>query len=123
MGRVNTYNTPDLIMPVDCSALTASGLPLSGCWEDLAVARELSVTRLWQSMATLTCPLGIYSGRRRPLAQREESLSPPSWSLASWSPWPLSWISWLAMIKRLGGSKGFLIDGYPREVAQGEEFE
>merc|ERR1712033_41613 len=28
-----------------------------------------------------------------------------------------------AMLKRLGGSKGFLIDGYPREVAQGEEFE
>merc|ERR1712180_59326 len=28
-----------------------------------------------------------------------------------------------AMIRRLGGSKGFLIDGYPREVAQGEEFE
>ena len=28
-----------------------------------------------------------------------------------------------AMIKKLGGSKGFLIDGYPREVAQGEEFE
>merc|ERR1719400_884926 len=27
------------------------------------------------------------------------------------------------MIKKLGGSKGFLIDGYPREVAQGEEFE
>merc|ERR1712038_977885 len=28
-----------------------------------------------------------------------------------------------AMIKRLSGSKGFHIDGYPREVAQGEEFE
>ena len=28
-----------------------------------------------------------------------------------------------AMISKLGGSKGFLIDGYPREVAQGEEFE
>ena len=28
-----------------------------------------------------------------------------------------------AMLKRLGGSKGFLIDGYPREVAQGQEFE
>lgn len=28
-----------------------------------------------------------------------------------------------AMIKKLDGSKGFLIDGYPREVAQGEEFE
>merc|ERR1712110_338333 len=28
-----------------------------------------------------------------------------------------------AMIKKLSGSKGFLIDGYPREVAQGEEFE
>merc|ERR1712076_89394 len=26
-------------------------------------------------------------------------------------------------ISKLGGSKGFLIDGYPREVAQGEEFE
>lgn len=28
-----------------------------------------------------------------------------------------------AMIGKLEGSKGFLIDGYPREVAQGEEFE
>merc|ERR1712080_207774 len=28
-----------------------------------------------------------------------------------------------AMISKLGGSKGFLIDGYPREVSQGEEFE
>jgi len=28
-----------------------------------------------------------------------------------------------AMISKLGGSKGFLIDGYPREVAQGKEFE
>ena len=28
-----------------------------------------------------------------------------------------------AMLKKLSGSKGFLIDGYPREVAQGQEFE
>merc|ERR1719232_2450374 len=28
-----------------------------------------------------------------------------------------------AMLGKLSGSKGFLIDGYPREVAQGEEFE
>merc|ERR1711890_153685 len=28
-----------------------------------------------------------------------------------------------AMLARLSGSKGFLIDGYPREVSQGEEFE
>ena len=28
-----------------------------------------------------------------------------------------------AMISKLSGSKGFLIDGYPREVAQGKEFE
>nr|XP_040578682.1 adenylate kinase isoenzyme 1-like isoform X2 [Lepeophtheirus salmonis] len=28
-----------------------------------------------------------------------------------------------AMIKNLQGSKGFLIDGYPREVDQGKEFE
>merc|ERR1711913_143165 len=28
-----------------------------------------------------------------------------------------------AMLAKLNGSKGFLIDGYPREVAQGQEFE
>ena len=28
-----------------------------------------------------------------------------------------------AMIAKLGGSKGFLIDGYPREVDQGRKFE
>jgi len=28
-----------------------------------------------------------------------------------------------AMASKLSGSKGFLIDGYPREVAQGQEFE
>merc|ERR1711878_210189 len=28
-----------------------------------------------------------------------------------------------AMLARLDGSKGFLIDGYPREISQGEEFE
>lgn len=28
-----------------------------------------------------------------------------------------------SMISKLTGSKGYLIDGYPREVAQGEEFE
>lgn len=28
-----------------------------------------------------------------------------------------------AMLSKLGGSKGFLIDGYPREVAQGKAFE
>merc|ERR1712198_14497 len=28
-----------------------------------------------------------------------------------------------AMLNKLSGSKGYLIDGYPREVAQGEQFE
>ena len=28
-----------------------------------------------------------------------------------------------AMLAKVSGSKGFLIDGYPREVSQGEEFE
>jgi adenylate kinase len=28
-----------------------------------------------------------------------------------------------AMLKNLGTAKGFLIDGYPREVEQGEDFE
>merc|ERR1712080_172232 len=91
--------------------------------EDLAVARELSVTRLWQSMATLTCPLGVYSGRRWPGSERGKSLTA---IMESGQLVPLATVLDLlaeAMIKRLGGSKGFLIDGYPREVAQGEEFE
>ena len=28
-----------------------------------------------------------------------------------------------AMLSKLDGSKGYLIDGYPREVQQGKEFE
>lgn len=28
-----------------------------------------------------------------------------------------------AMLKNLGTAKGFLIDGYPREIEQGEDFE
>merc|ERR1712243_539481 len=116
-------HTPDLKMPVDCSALTASGLPIVWVLGDLAVARELSVTRLWQSMATLTCPLEICLERRLPLAPSEESLTA---IMESGQLVPLATVLDLlaeAMIKRLGGSKGFLIDGYPREVAQGEEFE
>merc|ERR1712080_323087 len=123
MGRVNTYNTPDLIMPVDCSALTASGCPLYGCWVDLVVARELSVTRLWQSMATLTCPLGILREEVASGSERGKSLTA---IMESGQLVPLATVLDLlagAMIKRLGGSKGFLIAGYPREVAQGAEFE
>merc|ERR1711997_760360 len=36
---------------------------------------------------------------------------------------PLTKANLPAMLAKLDGSKGFLIDGYPREVSQGEEFE
>merc|ERR1712080_741206 len=110
-------------MPVDCSALTASGLPIVWVLGGPGCGKGTQCDKIVAKYGYTHLSSGIYSGRRWPLAQREESLSPPSWSLELV---PLATVLDLlaeAMIKRLGGSKGFLIDGYPREVAQGEEFE
>jgi len=122
--RVNLLHTPDLKMPVDCSALTASGLPIvwvlggPGCGKgtqcDKIVAKygytHLSSGDLLREEVASGSERGksltaiMESGQLVPLATVLDLLAE-------------------AMIKRLGGSKGFLIDGYPREVAQGEEFE
>merc|ERR1712212_1464953 len=111
-------------MPVDCSALTASGLPIvwvlggPGCGKgtqcDKIVAKygftHLSSGDLLREEVASGSERGknltsiMESGQLVPLATVLDLLAE-------------------AMIKRLGGSKGFLIDGYPREVAQGEEFE
>merc|ERR1711997_392146 len=114
----------DSIMPVDCSALTASGLPIvwvlggPGCGKgtqcDKIVAKygftHLSSGDLLREEVASGSDRGksltaiMESGQLVPLATVLDLLAE-------------------AMIKKLGGSKGFLIDGYPREVAQGEEFE
>merc|ERR1711996_150020 len=122
--RVNLLHTPDLIMPVDCSALTASGLPIvwvlggPGCGKgtqcDKIVAKygftHLSSGDLLREEVASGSERGknltaiMESGQLVPLATVLDLLAE-------------------AMIKKLDGSKGFLIDGYPREVTQGEEFE
>merc|ERR1712176_404519 len=114
----------DSIMPVDCSALTASGLPIvwvlggPGCGKgtqcDKIVAKygftHLSSGDLLREEVASGSERGknltaiMESGQLVPLATVLDLLAE-------------------AMIKKLSGSKGFLIDGYPREVAQGEEFE
>merc|ERR1712212_22390 len=111
-------------MPVDCSALTASGLPIvwvlggPGCGKgtqcDKIVAKygytHLSSGDLLREEVASGSERGknltaiMESGQLVPLATVLDLLAE-------------------AMLKKLGGSKGFLIDGYPREVAQGEEFE
>merc|ERR1711872_211918 len=111
-------------MPVDCSALTASGLPIvwvlggPGCGKgtqcDKIVAKygytHLSSGDLLREEVASGSERGknltaiMESGQLVPLATVLDLLAE-------------------AMIKKLSGSKGFLIDGYPREVAQGEEFE
>merc|ERR1712012_971069 len=113
-----------LIMPVDCSPLTSSGLPIvwvlggPGCGKgtqcDKIVAKygftHLSSGDLLREEVASGSERGknltaiMESGQLVPLATVLDLLAE-------------------AMIKKLDGSKGFLIDGYPREVAQGEEFE
>merc|ERR1711997_785603 len=110
--------------PVDCSALTASGLPIvwvlggPGCGKgtqcDKIVAKygftHLSSGDLLREEVASGSERGknltaiMESGQLVPLATVLDLLAE-------------------AMIKRLSGSKGFLIDGYPREVSRGEEFE
>jgi len=111
-------------MPVDCAPLTASGLPIvwvlggPGCGKgtqcDKIVAKygftHLSSGDLLREEVASGSERGkalttiMESGQLVPLATVLDLLAD-------------------AMISKLGGSKGFLIDGYPREVAQGEEFE
>merc|ERR1712177_129131 len=114
----------DSIMPVDCSALTASGLPIvwvlggPGCGKgtqcDKIVAKygftHLSSGDLLREEVASGSERGknltaiMESGQLVPLATVLDLLAE-------------------AMIAKLSGSKGYLIDGYPREVAQGQEFE
>merc|ERR1712107_23055 len=97
--------------------------PSSGFSEDLVVARAPSATRSWPSTASPTSPGDLLREEVASGSERGKNLTA---IMESGQLVPLATVLDLlaeAMIAKLGGSKGFLIDGYPREVAQGEEFE
>merc|ERR1712044_94869 len=122
MGR--NLQTQSLIMPVDCSALTASGLPIvwvlggPGCGKGTQcdkIVAKYGFTHL-SSGDLLRDEVKSGSDRGKQLNEMMEKgeLVPLFVVLDLLAE---------AMIGKLAGSKGFLIDGYPREVAQGQEFE
>ena len=109
---------------MDCSALTASGLPIvwvlggPGCGKGTQcdkIVAQYGFTHL-SSGDLLREEVASGSERGKNLTSIMESgqLVPLATVLDLLAE---------AMIQKLSGSKGFLIDGYPREVAQGEEFE
>merc|ERR1711915_866012 len=107
MGRVHGECGLNILasnMPVDCSALTASGLPIVWVLGGPGCGKGTQCDKI-------VAKYGYTHLSSGDLLREEVALAPVLDLLAE------------AMIKRLGGSKGFLIDGYPREVAQGEEFE
>merc|ERR1711983_525318 len=108
MGSLRSYSN----MPVDCSALTASGLPIvwvlggPGCGKGTQCDKIVAKYGFTHLSSGDLLREEVASG-----SERGKNLTAVLDLLAE------------AMIKKLSGSKGFLIDGYPREVAQGEEFE
>jgi len=113
-----------ITMPVDCSALKASGLPIvwvlggPGCGKGTQCDKIVAQYGFTHLSSGDLLREEVASG-----SERGKSLTA---IMESGQLVPLSVVLDLlaeAMIKKLSGSKGFLIDGYPREVAQGEEFE
>merc|ERR1712077_8298 len=112
------------IMPVDCSALTAAKLPIvwvlggPGCGKGTQcdkIVAKYGFTHL-SSGDLLRDEVNSGSARGKELLAIMEKgdLVPLQVVLDLLAE---------AMIKKLPSSKGFLIDGYPREVSQGQEFE
>merc|ERR1712190_533969 len=91
-------------MPVDCSALTASGLPIVWVLGGPGFGKGTQCDKIVAKYGFTHLSSGDL------LREEVASGSDRGKSLT-------------AIMEKLGGSKGFLIDGYPREVAQGEEFE
>merc|ERR1711909_67387 len=121
---VQLLHTQDLNMPVDCSALTASVLPIvwvlggPGCGKGTQcdkIVAQYGYTHL--SSGDLL---------REEVASGSDRGKTPNAMMEKGDLVPLFVVLDLlaeAMLAKLSGSKGFLIDGYPREVSQGEEFE
>merc|ERR1712242_532962 len=122
------YDSADLTvsrnMPVDKSALKAAGLPIvwvlggPGCGKGTQcdkIVAKYGFTHL-SSGDLLRDEVNSGSARGKELLAIMEKgdLVPLQVVLDLLAE---------AMIKKLPSSKGFLIDGYPREVSQGQEFE
>merc|ERR1711892_671915 len=111
-------------MPVDCSALKSSGLPViwvlggPGCGKGTQcdkIVAKYGYTHL-SSGDLLREEVKSGSDRGKTLnAMMEKGDLVPLFVVLD--------LLAEAMLAALSGSKGFLIDGYPREIAQGEEFE
>jgi len=111
-------------MPVDCSALTAAKLPIvwvlggPGCGKgtqcDKIVAKYGFTHLSSGDLLREEVNSGSARGKELLAIMEKGDLVPLQVVLDLLAE---------AMISKLGGSKGFLIDGYPREVSQGEEFE
>merc|ERR1711909_107035 len=121
---VQLLHTQDLNMPVDCSALTASGLPIvwvlggPGCGKgtqcDKIVAKYGYTHLSSGDLLREEVKSGSERGKTLNAMMEKGDLVPLFVVLDLLAE---------AMLAALSGSKGFLIDGYPREIAQGEEFE
>merc|ERR1711978_447092 len=111
-------------MPVDCSALTASGLPIVWVLGGPGCGKGTQCDKIVAKYGFT--PLSSGDLLREEVASGSERGKNLTAIMESGQLVPLATVLDLlaeAMIAKLGGSKGFLIDGYPREVAQGEEFE
>merc|ERR1712108_61811 len=114
----------DSIMPVDCSALTASGLPIvwvlggpgsgKGTQCDKIVAKYGYTHLSSGDLLRAEVQSGSERGKQLTEIMTKGDLVPMFVVLDLLAE---------AMLAKLGGSKGFLIDGYPREVQQEKEFE
>merc|ERR1712105_165428 len=109
--RVNLLHTPDIKMPVDCSALTASGLPIvwvlggPGCGKGTQCDKIVAQYGFTHLSSGDLLREEVASG-----SERGKSLTA---IMESGQLVPLSVVLDLlaeAMIKKLSGSKGFLID-------------
>merc|ERR1711887_149600 len=111
-------------MPVDCSALKASGLPIvwvlggPGCGKgtqcDKIVAKYGFTHLSSGDLLREEMNSGSDRGKQLTAIMEKGDLVPLAVVLDLLAE---------AMLNKLSGSKGYLIDGYPREVAQGEQFE
>merc|ERR1711997_1050426 len=122
------YDSADLTvsrnMPVDKSALKAAGLPIvwvlggPGCGKgtqcDKIVAKYVFTPLSSGDLLRDEVNSGSARGKELLAIMEKGDLVPLQVVLDLLAE---------AMIKKLPSSKGFLIDGYPREVSQGQEFE
>merc|ERR1712050_681263 len=121
--RVNLLHTPDLKMPVDCSALTASGLPIVWVLGGPGSGKGTQCDKIVEKYGF--CHLSSGDLLREEVASGSARGKELQEIMTKGNLVPLETV--LAMIKDKmfanQDASGFLIDGYPRELDQGKKFE